>query len=195
MMIRFWRTVRGRLLLAAVGMAVFLVGMVVVSVYAVRENTPPPPPSVVADFTVIPLSSETVTLSPRPSPVASPTPIPQVTLPPVPSSEEIVPGAFVQINGTGGDGLRLRAEPGLDGAVQYVALESEVFQVQDGPQERDGYTWWLLVAPYDATRQGWAVSNYLLKGASHLCVSGIVVLRACYNHFIIRTFARAPDVQ
>ncbi len=164
MMIRFWRTVGGRLLLGAVGLAVFLAGMAVVGFYAVREYTAPPPPSVVADFTVIPLPAVTVTSTPLPLPVSplTPTLSPQVTLPPLPSSGEIVPGAFVQINGTGGDGLRLRAEPGLDGAVQYVALESEVFQVQDGPQERDGYTWWLLVAPYDATRQGWAVSNYLL---------------------------------
>lgn len=162
-MIRFWRTVRGRMLLGAGGLAVFLAGMAMVGFYAVREHTPPPPPLVVADFTVIPLPAATVTLPPRPSPVPTPTPTLQVTLPPLPSSGEIVPGAFVQINGTGGDGLRLRAEPGLDGAVNYVALESEVFQVQDGPQERDGYTWWLLIAPYDATIHGWAASNYLLK--------------------------------
>lgn len=104
--------------------------------------------------------------APTPTPIP-PTPTPeaaQTETPPVPPSPppgEIGAGAFVQISGTGGDGLRLRAEPGLDGEVRFLALESEVFQVQDGPQEVSGYTWWFLVAPYDEKVRGWAVSNYL----------------------------------
>lgn len=71
-------------------------------------------------------------------------------------------GAFVQITGTGGDGLRLRLEPGLEGKVLFLGQESEIFRVHDGPQETDGHTWWLLVAPDDETRKGWAVSEYLV---------------------------------
>jgi hypothetical protein len=70
-------------------------------------------------------------------------------------------GAYVQINGTGGDGLRLRSDPSLEGEVRFLALEAEVFQVQDGPQECSGYIWWFLVAPYDEKVRGWAVSNFL----------------------------------
>jgi len=55
----------------------------------------------------------------------------------------------------------LRSEPGLKGTVRFLGLEAEVFQVYDGPQQADGYTWWFLVAPYDANVQGWAVANYL----------------------------------
>jgi hypothetical protein len=33
--------------------------------------------------------------------------------------------------------------------------------VEDGPKDVDGFTWWYLVGPYDASRRGWAVSNYL----------------------------------
>jgi hypothetical protein len=33
--------------------------------------------------------------------------------------------------------------------------------VEDGPQEVDDFTWWYLVAPFDETRSGWAVANYL----------------------------------
>jgi hypothetical protein len=55
----------------------------------------------------------------------------------------------------------LRVEPGLDSQVRLLGLETEVFQVTDGPQEVDGFTWWYLVAPFDETRNGWAVSNYL----------------------------------
>lgn len=70
-------------------------------------------------------------------------------------------GAFVQVSGTGGDGLRLRAEPSLDGEVRFLGLESEVFRVEDGPEEVDGYTWWYMVAPYDDSVNGWGVSNFL----------------------------------
>lgn len=67
----------------------------------------------------------------------------------------------MQIVGTGGDGLRLRTEPGLDSQVRLLGAEAEVFQIREGPQDVAGYTWWYLVAPYDESRQGWAVSNYL----------------------------------
>jgi hypothetical protein len=70
-------------------------------------------------------------------------------------------GAYVQITGTGGDGLRLRADPGLDGEVRFLALESEMFQVMDGPRQEGDYSWWFLVAPYDEKVKGWAVANYL----------------------------------
>jgi len=103
-----------------------------------------------------------------PLPSATPTPLPATptseaapTQPVPPASGDIVVGAFVQVTGTGGDGVRLRSEPGLNGTVRFLGLEAEVFQVNEGPQQADGYTWWFLVAPYDASVQGWAVANYL----------------------------------
>ncbi len=71
-------------------------------------------------------------------------------------------GAYVQIIGTEGKGLRLRAEPGLNSPLLFVGMEEEVFEVCDGPVESDGYFWWYLSAPYDETRSGWAVSDYLV---------------------------------
>jgi hypothetical protein len=99
-----------------------------------------------------------------PSPLASPTLslTPTQVVPPPPISGTITIGAYVQITGTGGDGLRLRVDPGLDGTVRFMAIDSEVFQVLDGPLEIDGYIWWFLQAPYDVIVQGWAVSNYLI---------------------------------
>jgi len=70
-------------------------------------------------------------------------------------------GAYVQVTGTGGAGLRMRAEPGLAGAVNFTALDAEVFLVIDGPVEADGYTWWHLEAPYDASRSGWSAGDFL----------------------------------
>jgi hypothetical protein len=70
-------------------------------------------------------------------------------------------GAYVQVTGTEGAGLRMRSEPGLDGDVKFTALDSEVFLVIEGPVENDGYTWWHLEAPYDETRSGWSVTDFL----------------------------------
>jgi hypothetical protein len=70
-------------------------------------------------------------------------------------------GSYVQISGTDGAGLRIRSSPGTDNDVHFIALDEEVFEVDDGPVEKDGYTWWHLVASYDENRNGWAVSSYL----------------------------------
>jgi hypothetical protein len=83
------------------------------------------------------------------------------TAPPSPPPGEIAVGAYVQITGTGGSGLRFREKPGLQGPVLLLGAEAEVFRVEEGPQEADGYVWWYLVGPYDETRRGWAVANYL----------------------------------
>lgn len=82
-------------------------------------------------------------------------------VPPSPPPGVIAVGAYVQISGTGGEGLRLRFDPGLNGEVHILGSEAEVFRVDDGPREADGYTWWYLVGPFDETRYGWAVANYL----------------------------------
>jgi len=107
------------------------------------------------------ISPPTVTYPPpTPTPGAASSPTPG-DLPLPPSAEDISVGAFVQITDTGGDGLRLRVEPGLESQVRFLGLEAEVFQVRDGPSQVDGHTWWHLVAPFDETRNGWAVANYL----------------------------------
>jgi hypothetical protein len=83
------------------------------------------------------------------------------TAPPPPPPGVITVGAFVQITGTAGAGLRFREQPGLEAPVLLLGAEAEVFRVEEGPQEVDGYVWWYLVGPYDETRRGWAVANYL----------------------------------
>jgi hypothetical protein len=70
-------------------------------------------------------------------------------------------GTVVQVAHTDGAPLKLRAAPSLTGEVNYLALPSEVFKVQNGPTVADGFTWWYLVDPIDGTRNGWAVENYL----------------------------------
>lgn len=80
---------------------------------------------------------------------------------PDPPGGDIAIDAYVQVTGTGGGGLRLREGPGLDRTVRILGAEEEIFLVSDGPQQADNYTWWYLEGPFDETRHGWAVSNFL----------------------------------
>ncbi len=108
-------------------------------------------------FTIIPASTSTPRfITPSPVPI-SPTPPPALT--PLPGT--IALNTYVQIYGTDGDGLRLRVSPALSSDPLFLGFDSEVFLVTDGPIQADGYTWWYLTAPYDQTRSGWAVVNYL----------------------------------
>ena len=105
---------------------------------------------VAADLTVIPLPTATLKIS-------TPTIDPNLTAQP----NKIAINSYVQISGTGTDGLRIRSAPGLNSDTVFRGEESETFLVKDGPQQADGYTWWYMVAPYDSTRAGWAAANFL----------------------------------
>lgn len=67
----------------------------------------------------------------------------------------------MQVIGTEGDGLRIREGPSLEARVLVLGLESEVFEVSEGPVEAEGYTWWHLANPFDPSKQGWAVDQFL----------------------------------
>ena len=123
---------------------------------ALSKPDPAPVGVVTAALTVIPSLSGTATPIP---PEISPTP--EVSATPTLAPNQIGVGAFVQVSGTGGDGLRLRQSPGLDSAMQFLALEGELFLIGDGPVQADGYTWWFLIGSYDETRQGWGAEDFL----------------------------------
>ncbi len=144
-------------ILGSIIFGVILFAAVLVLLNFSREPAVPAPvPTAILNVIAAPTATQ-------PAPTVSPTQIPTATqpVPPPPPPGELSAGQYVQITGTGGDGLRVRTDPGLNSQVIFIALESEVFQVEDGPQEADGYTWWYLVAPVDSAHHGWAVSNYL----------------------------------
>ena len=142
----------------AVALAAALACFTSMLVLLTRPDAPvSSPPTAVLN--IIPFPSSTPVAN-----TATPTVVQQPTgeAPPAPVPGLIITGDFVQISGTGGDGLKLRSQPGTGSEVNFLAYEGEIFQVRDGPQESDGYVWWYLVAPYDQSVQGWAASNYLL---------------------------------
>ena len=106
-----------------------------------------------ADLTMIPAPTHT------PAVTATSTLDPFAT--PIIDQTVINIDGYVQITGTGTDGLRIRSAAGLNADTVFRGEESEVFLVKDGPQTADGYTWWYVVAPYDDTRAGWAAADFL----------------------------------
>lgn len=156
---RFFRTVFNPwVILGASILAILLFGAVLLVVYLSRPAPAASPAPATAVMYVIPAPTSTISRpTPTPAPTAKPTPT--VLAPPAPENIQI--SDYVQITGTGGDGLRFRTEPSLNGQVIFLAIDAEVFQVTDGPREADGYTWWYLTAPYDSSKKGWAVANYL----------------------------------
>lgn len=134
-----------------------LVGLVIIGVVILflgRDTTPPV--AMVPEVTLIVAPTLTPTvLNPTQTPTPTPTSI--FFLP----EGVIGVGVYVQVTGTGTAGLRMRGEPGLDGSVNFSAMESEVFLVIDGPELNDGYTWWHLEAPYDQDRNGWSAADFL----------------------------------
>jgi len=79
---------------------------------------------------------------------------------------ERLPGVFsvglnVAINNTGGDGLRIRQDPGLNSPPLFLGREGEEFFIIAGPSLVDSLVWWRLESVSDQLRNGWAVQDYL----------------------------------
>lgn len=140
-------------IIAAVGLVAFL---------AATRPADLPLPTVTAVVVTAPPAAVIATPTIQSPPTAAPTATPPEASPPPPPAGSIQVGDFVQVTGTGSDGiLNLRAEASTASPVNYLAIEREVFQVQAGPQDADGFTWWYLVDPATNTKYGWAVQNYL----------------------------------
>lgn len=115
---------------------------------------PATPVLILINAPTAPITIPTPTETAEPSHTSTPTLSPEV-------SGSLSPGRLVEVYGTEGDGLRMRDNVGLDSKIGFIAVESEVFELRDGPVEKDGYDWWFLVNPYNLKKTGWAVSTYL----------------------------------
>lgn len=135
-------------------LAIGLCAMIAVVINGFKPADQPLAASTAA-LTVIPAPSSTSSPSPEEAATATATPVGGV------SPDGIALGMYVQISGTGGDGLKMRSGPGVNSDTIFLGMEAEVYLIKDGPKIADGYTWWYLEAPYDSTRTGWAASKYL----------------------------------
>jgi hypothetical protein len=144
-----------RVVLGALGIAGLLIVITLITIGWTKQDSVRELGFAPADLTVIPAPTSTPNVTP------SFTPDPLLVGTPTLAPDVIGVGGFVQIAGTDGEGLRLRADPGLNGTPIFLGYDEEVFEVRDGPQESDGYVWWYLVAPYDETRAGWAAADFL----------------------------------
>ena len=150
-----WRVILGGLFLAII----LCLGLGLITL-AFRPEKLPLEAQPTAGLTIIPANT--------PTPLAlQDTPDSPLTTPGIGDAQGgIAKSVYVQISGTGGEGLRLRSGPGVKYDPLFLGMEAEVYQVKDGPKISDGYTWWFLVAPYDQNRKGWAASKYLTIVAS-----------------------------
>jgi hypothetical protein len=151
-----WLYLRSRVTIwVLLGAMAVAVGLIVVMAGILLLTRPPArlPVQKGVELTLIPAPTLT-------QPAPTPTTAESGVNTPVPV-DGIAVGMFVQITGTGGDGLRLRSGPGTGNPPRFLGYEAEVFRVKDGPTFADGFTWWFLEAPYDPNRAGWAAATYL----------------------------------
>ena len=132
---------------------VIVVALVGLWLFATTPSPPPGPHPTAIVWTATP------TPTPTNPPTPTPTAIPVTPRPPT----DIAIGEMVEVTGTGGAGLSLRAGAARDADRLDVALEGESFLVISGPIEADDLTWWRLRDPDDPQREGWAAANYLRR--------------------------------
>lgn len=83
-----------------------------------------------------------------------------VQISPTPASIRI--GSVVFVDGVDLNTLNVRNIASLtDSSILFRAEEGSIFNIIDGPQQSDGFTWWQIQDPSDVNRIGWAVSNFL----------------------------------
>ena len=149
--LKLWRWAISGIVVGTLGVAgVFFLGWILRSSRPVQVGPTP-----------VLISRETAQVQATITMTGAATPEPTATIQsPAPSTENLILGGWVEIAGTGGDGLRLRTQAGLNGEVVSLAIENEVFELLEGPIELDGYTWWLLSNPFNPERRGWASSSF-----------------------------------
>jgi len=77
-----------------------------------------------------------------------------------------IPGVFavgikVEISGTGGDGLRMREDPGMDSEILYLAREGEDCIILEGPKIEENLIWWKIQSLEEENKSGWSVQTYM----------------------------------
>ena len=149
------------LLAIFIGIVILLCIGLVLIINAIRGDdedlgTPSPTdPSEVEPSATVSLNTPTAEITPTATVVLT-VGTPPATTPPTESR----PGALVVVTGTGGAGLRLRAEATTGSDMVTVVKEGTVLTVLDGPEEADNYQWWKVRTPEG--EEGWGAANWLV---------------------------------
>ena len=149
------------LLAIFIGIVILLCIGLVLIINAIRGDdedlgTPSPTdPSEVEPSATVSLNTPTAEITPTATVVLT-VGTPPATTPPT----EIRPGALVVVTGTGGAGLRLRAEATTGSDMVTVVKEGTVLTVLDGPEEADNYQWWKVRTPEG--EEGWGAASWLV---------------------------------
>jgi hypothetical protein len=130
-----------------------------------EDATPTPEPT--TEFTPVEPATPTAALVEPTVTLELPTPtlvLPTVAPPETPPATEIGPGATVVVSGTGGQGLRLRAQPTTNANIVVAVKEGTKLAVVEGPQQGDGYTWWKVRTA--GGQEGWGAADWLTLEAA-----------------------------
>jgi hypothetical protein len=88
-------------------------------------------------------------------------PIISVTSNPESNNVIFAKGFKVIVKGTEGEGLRLHQAAGQDSPTVFLANESDLYVIIDGPIITGGYIWWQIRSLSIETNIGWAVQDFL----------------------------------
>jgi len=146
------------------GTVVGVMVILMVFAYALGSGVlrrPTPTPALTVTETPTPTLTLTVTLTPTdtPTPTHTPTPTP-TTSPTITPKPDISVGGYVQVTGTGADGLRLRSDAGKNYDMLKLLKDGDLLKVIGEPRQADGLWWWHLELA-DGTL-GWAADEYLV---------------------------------
>jgi cell division septation protein DedD len=121
--------------------------------------TLPPSPTPTATSTPTHTPQPTETPSPTATDTSTPTPTPSPTLTPTPTPTPTP--ILAEVGGTGGQGVWMYRQPGLQGGKISALRDGTVLTVVGGPVEADGYTWIEVIDPRG--RLGWIPDRYLIR--------------------------------
>jgi hypothetical protein len=120
------------------------------------------------------LNIELPTVEPTPGPQATPgeavvitatveasVPTPTTPPPPPPPTPTSLPEEYVEVANTGGQGVRLRAEPQLDAARVDGLAEGTICKII-GPDVSNGDGTWRNVEVVGKAEQGWVLNRWLI---------------------------------